>query len=183
MFTYNELKPGKFCVLDGEPCVVLEFNFLRMQQRKPVAQTKIKNLISGKTIERNFQVSDKVEEAELTEREAKYLYNNRGEHWFCEANDPSKRFRLDEGLIGESSKFLKANAIIKIVLFNEKIIATKLPIKMELKVTEAPPSTKGNTAQGGSKQVTLETGAILNVPLFVNEGDTIIANTETGEYV
>jgi elongation factor P len=183
MLNYNELKPGKFIILDGQPYAVLEFNFLRMQQRKPVAQTKIKNLISGKVLEKTFQQTDKFEEAEIEKRPIRYLYAHRGEFWFCESNDPSKRLKLGEILIGDYAGLMKPNLIVEAIIFKNQIIGIKLPVKVELKVIEAPPSTKGNTAQGGTKQVKLETGAVINVPLFINEGDMVRINTETKEYV
>jgi elongation factor P len=182
MLNYNELKPGKYIILDGQPYVVLEFNFLRMQMRKPVAQTKIKNLISGKVIEKTFQQMDKFEEAEIETKTIKFLYSHKNEFWFCEEKNPSARFKLDENLIGNYTDLMKQNSEIEAIIFNNQIIGIKLPIKIELKVIEAPPSTKGNTAQGGTKQVKLETGAVINVPLFINEGDIVKINTETKEY-
>jgi len=183
MLNYNELKPGEYIVIDGQPYVVLEFNFLRMQQRKPVVQTKIKNLITGKIIERSFQQSDKFEEAEITTKPIKYLYNHKQEFWFCSENNPSDRFKIEEKMIGDSADLMKLNLIIEANIFNDKIISIKLPVKVELKVVEAPPATKGNTAQGGTKQVKLETGAFINAPLFVKEGDVLKINTATKEYV
>lgn len=183
MLNYNELKPGKCIVLEGQPYQVVEAKFLRMQQRKPVMQTKIKNIINGKTIERNFQQGEKFEEAEIETKEIKYLYNHRGEYWFCEPDNPGKRFQLKEENISEKADLLKPNSIIEAVLFNNKIIGIKLPIKIDYKVVEAPPGVKGNTAQGGTKQVVIETGAKINTPLFINEGDIIRINTETREYV
>ncbi len=184
MLNYNEIKPGKYIILDGDPYLVLEYSFSRVQQMKPVAQTKIRNLITGRIIEKAFRQTEKVEEAEIEKRDIKYLYTNKREFWFCEMNDPSKRFKLNEKEIdSDTAKFLKTNMAVEIVTFDEKIISVNLPIKMELKVTEAPPSIKGNTAQGGSKPVTLETGAIINAPLFIEEGDVVVVNTQTGEYV
>jgi len=183
MLNYNELKPGEYIVIDGQPYVVLEFNFLRMQQRKPVVQTKIKNLITGKITERSFQQSDKLEEAEIETKSIKYLYSNRGEFWFCEENNPGARFKIEEKMIGDSADLIKPNSLVDSVVFNNKIIGIKLPVKVELKVIEAPPATKGNTAQGGTKQVKLETGAVINVPLFIKEGDVLRINTETKQYV
>ena len=124
-----------------------------------------------------------MEEVELDIKEVKYIYNNRGEYWFSEKNDPSKRFSLAEKTIGDKGKFLKANTMVELVEFNGKIVSVRPPIKVELKVTEAPPGIRGDTAQGGQKQVTLETGAVINAPLFVDVGDTIRVNTESGEYV
>jgi elongation factor P len=183
MLNYNEVKPGKYIIVDNQPCVVLEFNFLRMQQRKPVVQTKLKNLISGKTLERSFQQSDKFEEAEIETKPIKYLYNHRNEFWFCPENNPAGRFKIDETMVGEYAELMKPNLIIDAVVFDDKIIGVKMPVKVELRVMEAPPSTKGNTAQGGTKQVKLETGANINVPLFIKEGDVIRINTETKQYV
>lgn len=183
MITYNDLKPGIVFVLDGEPYLVMEYEFLRMQQRKPVAKTKIKNLMNGKIVDRTFHFGDSFEEAEIEKKPIKYLYNNRDQYWFCEIKDPSKRFFFAEDVIGAPGKFLKTNTEVTAVIFGEKTIGVEVPIKMDLLVKEAPPSIKGNTAQGGTKSVTLETGAVVNVPLFVNTGDTIKVNTQSGEYV
>jgi len=183
MINYNNLKPGTIFVLDGQPYQVLEFNFLRMQQRKPVAQTKIKNLISGKIISRNFQPSENFEEAEVIYRQVKFLYNHKDKFVFCEINDPSKRFELEQEQIGDIKLYLKPNSSIDVMEFNDKIININLPIKMDFKVIEAPPGIKGNTAQGGVKAVKIETGTMVNVPLFVESGDVVRINTETGDYV
>lgn len=183
MLTYNEITSKKCIVLDGAPYEVLDAHIFRMQQRKPVNQARIKNLITGKITEYTFHQADKAEEADLHKKEAKYLYNNRGEWWFCEPTNPAQRFKISRDMIGDAGKFLKANSLIELIVFNEQTIGVKLPIKVELKVTEAPPAVKGNTVQGGTKSVLLETGATIQTPLFVNEGDSIRINTETGEYV
>lgn len=180
---YNEIKERKFIVLDGAPYEVLASHVFRKQQRKPVNDTKLRNLISGKVTEYTFHVSDRVEEAEIDEREVIYLYHNRGEYWFCEANDKSKRFELDGDVVGEQINFIKTNSVIKLLSFQDQLIGIKTPIKVELKVKEAAPAVKGNTVQGGSKRVVLETGVELDVPMFVNEGDTVVVNTVSGEYV
>lgn len=182
MLDYSEIVGRKYIVLDGEPWEVLDSHVFRKQQRKPVNATKLKNCITGKVTERSFHVSEKVEEAEIEERDVKFLYQNRGEFWFCEALDPSKRFEIDEDFIGLQAKFIKKDSIVKALSFNEKIIGMKIPIKIDLKVTEAHPAVKGNTAQGGTKTVTLETGAEVNVPMFIKEGEIIRINSETGEY-
>jgi elongation factor P len=182
MLNYTDLRQGTVFLLDSQPYEVLEFNFLRMQQRKPVVQTKIKNLINGKIISRNFQPSETFEGAEVKFRDAKFLYAHRGKFVFSEINDPSKRHELGEEQIGDAAKFLKPNSAIRAMEFNNKIINVSLPIKMEFKVMEAPPSVKGNTAQGGTKMVKLETGAMISVPLFVEAGDIVRINTQTGQY-
>ena len=169
--------------MDGQPYEVLEAHVSRKQQRKPVNQAKLRHLITGKVTEQAFHVSEKIQEADLSLKSVKYLYENRGEYWFCAANDPADRFALSETTIGPAGQFLKQNTIVDAQVFDEKIISLRVPIKMELKVTEAPPAVRGNTAQGGTKQITLETGAVINAPLFVNEGDIIRVNTELGSYV
>lgn len=179
----NDLKPKTFFILEGQPYVALETHHLKMQQRRPVVQTKMRNLVNGKIIERNFAQSDTFEEADITKRNVKFLYNSKGEYWFCAENDPSKRFQLSTDLLGKSANFLKANTIVEALYFNEDVIDVALPVKMDFKVIEAPPAIKGDTATGGNKQVVIETGANVNAPLFINEGDTIRINTETGDYV
>ncbi len=180
---YNEVRERKYIIHEGEPFEVLSSHVFRKQQRKPVNATKLKSLLTGRIVEHSFHVSDKVEEAELSTREIKYLYNSRGEYWFCEVTDPSKRFKLEESLLGDRIGFVKVNSIVDALIFNERIIGVKLPIKVELKITEAADAVKGNTVQGGTKTVTLETGATINVPMFLNQGEVIRINTETGEYV
>ena len=182
MINYNDLKPGTVFILDGQPYQVVEFSFVRMQQRKPVAQTKIRNLINGKVISHNFQHTESFAEAEIKYREVKFLYAHREKFIFCEINDPSKRFEINEQQIGDMAKFLKANSNVEVMEFEGKIVNVLLPIKMEFEIVEAPPSVRGNTAQGGVKAVKIETGAMINVPLFIEQGDIIRINTQTGEY-
>ena len=183
MLEYGEILPKKFILMDGAPYEVLDAHVFRKQQRKPVNQTKLRNIITGKVTEAAFHVSDKVEEADLSLRPAKYLYTNRDEFWFCDPANPSDRFKLEENIIGPAGKFLKPNTTVDALVFNDEIISLRVPIKVELVVTEAPPAVRGNTAQGGTKQIVLETGAVINAPLFVNEGDIIRVNTELNSYV
>ena len=195
MSTYstNEFRSGLKLLIDGVPYNVLENEFVKPGKGQAFNRVKLRNLKTGSVKEHSFGSSDKVAEAELESRPVKYLYFNKGEYWFCEVNDPSKRFQLDSEMLGDKMKFIKPNSTIDTISFpaqsgsasggNDEIIGVKVPIKVELKVTEAPPDMRGNTAQGGSKQVTLESGAVINVPMFVKEGDVIRINTETGDYV
>ncbi len=188
MLEYSEITEHKYIVFENEPYEVLGAHVFRKQQRKPVNATKLRSMLTGRIVEHSFHVSDKAEEADITKKEVKYLYTNKGEFWFCESKDPSKRFELPEVMIGTASKFLKPNTIVDAMIWDDgksdegKIIGLKLPIKMDLKVTEAHPATKGNTAQGASKMVVLETGAEIQVPMFIKEGDVIRVNTDNGEY-
>lgn len=182
MLSYSELKIGTFFIMDGEPYEVLDYAFLRMQQRKPVAQTKIKNLITGKVTNQTFHQNDSFEEAQIEYQKSKFLYAHRGEFVFCDAKNPGKRFTLKEDQIGDEAKFLKPNTEIDAALFDDKIINIILPIKIDLEVVETPPSIKGATAAGGNKVAKLETGAEIQVPMFVEQGDVVRVNTRTGEY-
>ena len=183
LLQYNDVTVGKFIIYNGAPHEVLESRVFRMQQRKPVNATKIRNLITGSVVQPSFQVADKVEEAELETKPVKYLYTNKGQHWFCEANNPANRFQIEESILGPGIKFVKANSLVDALNFEEKIIGVKLPIKVDLKVTEAPPAVKGDTSKGALKQVTLESGAVINAPLFIKEREIVRVNTLTGEYV
>jgi len=183
MLSYNDVKPGVAVLIDGEPYVCTWNNIMKKQQRRPVNQTKMRHIIKGNTMEYSFQQSDKLEEAEIETRPAVFIYERKGEWFFHDANEKSNRFTVTEEQMGDSDKFLKENTLVDTLWFNERLFRVRLPVKVELKVTEAPPDVRGNTAQGGSKVVTLETGATLNVPMFVKEGDILRINTETGEYV
>ncbi len=183
MLTHTDLRPGTRFILDDQPYEVLEAMAMKMAQRRPVIQTKIKNLITGNVFERNFQQGDVFDEAELTKIGVKYLYNNKSNFFFCEEKDPSKRFSFTEEKIGQVARFLKPNEIIEGVVFAEKIINISLPIKVQIKVKQAPPGIKGDRAQGGTKSVILENGTEINTPLFIEEGDIIEINTESGQYV
>ncbi len=183
MLTHTDLKKGTQFILDGQPWEVLSAEAMKMAQRRPVIQSKIKNLIDGKVQERNFQQGDMFDEADLQKKDIKFLFQNKGEYWFCEIKDPSKRFSFTEEQIGTQAKYLRANEIVTGIVFDEKIINFKLPIKVELKIKESAPGVKGDRAQGGTKEAVLESGAVIQVPLFVEQGDMIEVNTETGEYV
>ena len=183
MLNYNEIKPGVAVLVEGEPYVCTWNNIMQKQMRRPVNQTKLKHLIKGNVIEYSFQQSDKLKEAEIESKPAVFIYEKNGEWFFHDAKDKSARYSLTDEMVGDGGRFLKGNTEVMIEAFDDKIFHVKLPIKVELKVKEAPPDVRGNTAQGGSKIVTLETGATMNVPMFVKEGDIIRINTDTGEYV
>ena len=183
MLSINDLQNGINIAYEGTPYQVLEVLHLHIGRGGSSIQTKLKNLKTGGVLNRNFKPSDTFEEADVSRREVKYLYNHRDEFWFANPKDPSDRFLLTEELIGDQAKFLKPNTVLEALSWNDKVITITLPIKMTFKVVEAPPGIRGDTATGGSKQVKLDCGAFINVPLFVNEGDEIVVNTETGQYV
>ncbi len=183
LLSYNELKPGTVFIKEGQPYEVVDYSFVRMQQRKPVVQLKIKNLISKKLLDYTAHQTDSFEEALIDRVSIKFLYGNRGEYWFSDPDNPKNRFQLKEEQISDIVGYLKANQLLEAFKLGEMIIKIQLPVKMEFKVTEAPPAIKGDTAQGGTKSVTIETGAKVNVPLFISEGDVVRINTQSGEYV
>jgi elongation factor P len=184
---YSEIREKKIIIHDDEPCEVIESHVARTQQRKPQNQVKLKSLISGKTFAATFHVSDKADEADIEKRDVKFLYANKGEFWFADPEDPKNRFKLDSSLVGDSGKFFKENGLVQALVWDndgtEQTIKITLPIKIEFRVKEAPPAVKGNTAQGGNKIITLENGTTVNAPMFIEEGDVVSVNTETGNYV
>jgi elongation factor P len=192
---YSEIREKKIIIHDDEPCEVVESHVARTQQRKPQNQVKLKSLISGKVFPATFHVSDKADEADINKKEITFLYANKGEYWFCDPEDKSKRFALSENILGNIGKFLKQNGNATALVWEDdeedpsnasglgKIIKESLPIKMEFIVKEAPPAVRGDTSKGGNKVITLENGATLNAPMFIKEGDKVSINTETGEYV
>jgi elongation factor P len=179
---YSEILPRRYILIEGQPYEVIDAHIFRMQQRKPQNKTKLKNLLTGSVADMTFHASDKVEEAEIDSKEVKYLYVSRGEYWFQDAEDPSKRFKISSEILGRKAEYMKPNSVYDAQVFDEKIFGIKLDATVDLKVIEAPPGVRGDTARGGNKLVKVETGAMVTAPLFVNEGDTIRINTETGEY-
>lgn len=184
MLAYNELKKGTLFLWNGEPYEVLEYNFVRMQQRRPSAQTKVRNVKTGAISLQTFKQSDTFEELAFDKKLAVFVFCSRGMCTFHHVGKPSERFTLsEEQQLSGKSLYLKQNTEVTARYIDDTLLDIIIPIKVELRVTEAPPAVRGNTAQGGVKQVTLETGLTINVPLFIQEGDVVRINTETGEYV
>lgn len=184
---YDEIKPRKFILVDDVPFEILESHVARTQKRKPQNQVRMRNMLNGKVVPGTFHASDTAQEAEITRKEAIFLYANKGEYWFCDPKDRAKRFQIDADVIGDQAKYLKDNTEVDVKVFTlddeERYIGVTLPIKMTFEVKDAPPAIKGNTASGGGKLVTLETGAQVTTPFFIEVGEKIIVNTDTGEYV
>ncbi len=183
ILSYNEITIKKIIVFNGEPYKVLSSRVFRMQMGKPVNQTKLRNVVSGRVIENSFHQNETAQEAFIEQKDAIYLYTNRGESWFTEHDNKKNRFHMPENSVHEGVQWLEQDAPVTILFYDEKPIVLQLPVKIDLAVMQAPPSIKGNTATGGTKQVTLISGAVVSVPLFINEGDIVRINTDTGEYV
>jgi elongation factor P len=180
---YNEITQKKTVIMDGDPYIVLTSAISKKDRQKASNNVKMKNLRSGSVVDRTFHQADVLEEADIEKRDIKYLYTNRGEYFFCDPKKPSDRFSFTEEITGSAAKFMKENSIVEALVFDEEIMSIAVPIKVELTVTEAAPAVKGNTSSSATKEVTLETGAVIHVPQFINEGDTVKINTESGEYV
>lgn len=182
MLTSSDIKNGTELIYENEPYVVLEANHKHIGRGGGLLTVQMKNLLNGNVITENIRASDRFKEAELTIHPVKYLYNHRDSFWFCDPEKPSERFELSQDILGQNAQYLKINMIVDAVEFDSKITSIRIPIKMDLEVKEAPPSIRGNTAQGGTKQAILETGAVVSVPLFIEQGDIITVNTQTGIY-
>ena len=180
--SYSEILPKKIIEFNNEPCLVLSAHVFRKQQRKPVNNTKLKGLKSGRVIEQTFHQNETADEADLETTSITFIFQKPDEYWFHTTGTPSDRFALSVGVIGEQARFLLAKSEYDALLYQDEIIAIKFPIKIDVKVTEAMPAVKGNTSSGAQKEVTIETGAQVMVPMFINEGDTIRINTESGDY-
>ncbi len=183
MLSYSELSKGDQIIMNGDPYEIVEASSTVKARGSSVLQVRIRNLKTGSVISDTFHPSDSFEEAQISKIAAKFLYSHRGEYVFCEQDNPSKRFSLSEDKIGDKKSFFKANQEVEAFVFENEVINVSLPIKINLKVTQAPPGIKGDRSQSGTKIVTLESGAKVNAPLFVESGDIIEVNTESGEYV
>lgn len=181
MLSMNELKAGLIIDLEGEPYQIIAKEFIRNAQRRPVMATKLKNLISGKVIKKTFQQADKIAEADITKTKAQFLYKENDNFYFMDEKT-YEQFSLPKTILGEKASYLLENTNVSILNYNEKPINVELPIKMSFKVISAPPGIRGDTAQGGTKEVEIETGLKVKVPLFINEGDTIKVDTRDGSY-
>ena len=189
LLDYNEITLKKFIVHDGDPYEVVETHVSRKQMGKPSNKTKLKNLINGRVIEITFHAADTAQEADISKKQITYVFYNekKQEHTFSDVEDPKNRFALTDAIVGREIRFIKEKTILEAKVYTDKgdkemIIGIRYPQKVELIVTEAPPSIRGDTATGGNKLITVETGAQVNAPLFIEVGEIIRVNTETGEY-
>ncbi|MBL4644343.1 MAG: hypothetical protein JKX80_00565 [Candidatus Pacebacteria bacterium] len=194
MLSYTAVKPGVLIVLDGNPYEITAVSgVVKKQRQKPHNSVKMKNLRSGATVEKTFTQADKIVEADIVTQEIQFIYANRGDVVFSDPKNPSNRFSLSEEILGGTLNYIREGDIVAARVFEDPshqgedragdIIGITIPIKVDLKVAEAPPNIKGNTASGGNKVVVLETGLHVTTPLFIEAGDTIRVNTESGTYV
>ncbi|MFT4655815.1 MAG: elongation factor P, partial [Patiriisocius sp.] len=181
-FSTNEFKSGLKIMLDGEPCNILENEFVKPGKGQAFSRVKIRKLISGKVIEKTFKSGDSVEAADVLDTELAYLYTD-GEFWHFMNNDTFEQIAADEKAVGENVKWLVENDTCTITLWNGAPIVVQPANFVELEITETDPGLKGDTAGTGGKPATLSSGAVVRVPLFVQTGEVVRVDTRNGEYV
>lgn len=182
MLSISEIKLGKLIQINSEPYVVIKADHHKMGRGGAVLKTKLRNLINGNVLEKTFQGNDKADEATTEKRKANFLYKDDNAAYFMD-NESYEQFDLPLEQIGEKIRFMKDGTDVDTLYFENRPVAMDLPIKMKFKVVSAPPGVRGNSAGSVTKQVELETGTTIAAPLFVNEGDVIVVNTDSGEYV
>jgi len=182
MLSLSEIKVGIRIELNGDPYEVIWREHSKMGRAGAVLRTKLRNLKNSNVVNKTFQGNDSVLEANLAITKAQYLYREDDSFYFMDESS-FEQFYIQKEQIGSLVNFLKEGTSVNMLVFKNVPINVDMPIKVELKVVESPPAVKGNTADGGSKQVKLETGYTLNVPLFIKEGDIIRVNTQEGKYV
>ncbi|EMI5490720.1 elongation factor P [Providencia stuartii] len=184
MATYstNEFRSGLKIMLDGEPCAILDSEFVKPGKGQAFARVRIRKLISNKLLEKTFKSTDSVEGADVMDMNLTYLYND-GEFWHFMNNETFEQLAADEKAVGDNAKWLIDQAECILTLWNGRPIAVTPPNFVELEITDTDPGLKGDTAGTGGKPATLSTGAVVKVPLFVQIGEVIKVDTRSGEYV
>lgn len=182
MYVIAELKKGRAVIVDGDPYLITWNQFSKSARQGGVMATKMKNLKTGAVIQKTFQGNDKLEPADVGYRKVQYLYGDGTNFTFMDLNSYDQ-FELTEDTIGDVAQYLTEGQELDAMMFQDQPIGINLPPTIEVKVVETIPGVKGDTATGGTKPATIESGATINVPLFINEGDTIKVNTDSGEYM
>lgn len=179
----NDLKAGTIVEWQEGVWQVLEAKHVHLGRGAGIVQAKMKNIKTSKVLSSTFKPADTFEELEVQKVASRFLYEHRGVLWFDDPEKPSQRFSMPREAVGEQARFLRPQTVVDAVRIKGEVVNISLPIKLTLKVVEAPPSLKGEAADRSTKTVKLETGAEIPVPLFINEGDVILVNTQSGEYV
>ena len=182
MLSISDIKLGTVLTYKNQPYVVIKANHLKMGRGGAVLKTKLKNLVTGEVLPETFQAADSLEPAEIERKKASFLYAEGENFNFMEA-DTYEQFFLNAADLGDQIKFLKEGLEVDVLKYASNPVAINLPVKIQYEVKDAPPGVKGDSAGAVTKQIVLENDLTLNAPLFVNIGDTIVVNTETGEYV
>ena len=183
MISSNDLRNGISIKVDNGVWFVIEFLHVKPGKGSAFVRTKLKNAETGQVVEKTFRAGEKVEKAMLSRREMQYLYAAGEDEFIFMDNESFDQISLTKAQLGDGVKYLKENTIVNILKHEDKLLGIDLPNNVELEVVETPPAEKGNTAQGGTKPATLETGAVVNVPFFINVGDVLRIDTRTNEYL
>ncbi len=182
MFSTADFRNGLKIELDGEPWIIVEFQHVKPGKGGAFVRTKLKNLRTGAVLDKTFRSGEKMGKPDLDEREMQYLYASEGQYCFMDANDYEQIFLMRDQL-GDSESYLKENIQVKILFYNGNPIGLELPNFVVLRVTETDPGFKGDTASGGTKPATLETGLVVKVPFYLEEGELIRVDTRSGEFI
>jgi elongation factor P len=181
-YNTNEFKNGLKIMLDGDPCTITENILVKPGKGQAFNRVKVKNLKTGRTLERTFKTTESVEAADVEDRDVEFLYTD-GEYWHFMEPESYEQHAADKVAVGDAAKWIKGQEACVMTLWNGTPLSITPPNFVELSVSQTDPGLKGDTAQGGSKPATLETGAEVKVPLFIDEGDVLKIDTRTGEYV
>ena len=181
-YSTNEFRAGMKVMLDGEPCNIIENEFVKPGKGQAFNRVKLRNLKTGRVLERTFKSGDTLPAADVVEREMQYLYND-GSYWYFMAVDNYEQFTANEIIMADAKQWLKGQETCMMTMYNGEPLSISAPNFASLKITETDPGVRGDTATGGTKPATLETGAVVRVPLFVEEGVLIKVDTRTGAYV
>ena len=182
MFESGDLKKGLKIEIDGEPYAIVQFEFTKPGKGQALYKCRLKNMVTGAQFDRTFRSGEKFKQPDLDEQEMEYLYSDGEQYCFMNTSSYEQEFLTAE-MIGDAINFLKENIVCNILLFDGTPIGISLPIFINLKVEKTDPWVKGDTASGDSKPATLETGYVLQVPPFIEEGEFLKIDTRTGEYV
>jgi elongation factor P len=183
MISTNEFKTGMTIEIDGNLWTVIEFLHVKPGKGSAFVKTKLKKVETGSVLERTFRAGEKFPRAILDRREMQYLYMSGDNEYAFMDNESFDQITLNKEQIGDGIKYLKENMVLNVLKHGDKVIGVDLPNFVELEIVDTPPGEKGNTAQGGTKPATLETGAIVQVPFFINNGDRIRVDTRTNAYL
>ncbi len=182
MISTSDFQTGLTIEVEGEIYSILEFQHVKPGKGAAFVRSKLKNLRTGSTTEKTFRAGEKIKKAHLERKEVEYLYRD-GEDYFVMDVETYEQLPVTTAQLGEKAKYIKENQRLQILLYEDQIIGVEIPHTVELKVVETEPGVKGDTAAGGSKPATLETGLIVQVPFFINEGDVLKIDTRTGNYI
>jgi elongation factor P len=182
MYSTADFKKGLKLEIDGTPFVIVDFLHVKPGKGGAFVRTKIKNLMTGKVLDQTFRSGEKLKRPDLAEREMQFLYRE-GDNFFMMDNETYEQLALTSEQLGDAVLYLIENLNLKVLFFNQQPVAAELPNFVELTVAQAEPGVKGDTASGGTKPATLESGAVIQVPLFINEGDQVKVDTRTGTYI